>query len=64
MPFLTVSSLMEGQYGVDDICLSLPTIVNSSGIERVLELPLDPEEESGFINSADTLKETTKKLTL
>ncbi|OCL25492.1 L-lactate dehydrogenase [Orenia metallireducens] len=61
---LTVSSLMKGQYGIDDICLSLPTIVNNSGIGKVLDLPLNNEEKEKFVNSAVTLKETAKSLDL
>ena len=40
---LTVSSLLRGEYGLGDICLSLPSVVNRSGIARMLELPLDQE---------------------
>ncbi|WP_018248018.1 L-lactate dehydrogenase [Orenia marismortui] len=61
---LTVSSLMEGQYGIKDTCLSLPTIVNSTGIGKVLDLPLNSKEENKFVESANTLKETAKKLNL
>jgi len=54
---LTVSSQMTGQYGVSDICISLPTIVGSGGAEEVLLLSISPEEEEGFRRSATTLKE-------
>jgi L-lactate dehydrogenase len=53
---LTVSSQMTGQYGVSDICISLPTIVGSGGAEEVLKLNITPEEEQAFRRSADTLK--------
>jgi L-lactate dehydrogenase len=59
---LTVSSLMEGYYGVEDISLSLPTLINSSGIERVLELPLAEKEEKAFKDSAEHLKENFGQL--
>ncbi len=52
---MALSSLMDGQYGVKDICLSLPSVVNANGIERVLELPLSPSEKDGFVRSAETL---------
>ncbi len=61
---LTVSTLMNGQYGVEDICLSLPTIINNSGVNRVLNLPLNEEEKEAFIESADTMRETLDKLNL
>jgi L-lactate dehydrogenase len=54
---LTVSSQMSGQYGVSDICISLPTIVGSGGAEQILKLNITHEEEQAFRHSADTLKE-------
>jgi L-lactate dehydrogenase len=53
---LPVSSLMQGYYGVEDICLSLPTLVNAKGVARVLELPLSQSEQEGFRRSAEILK--------
>lgn len=54
---LTVSSLMSGQYGVDDICVSLPSIVGAHGVEEVLNLTLSNDEEDAFRRSATMLKE-------
>lgn len=54
---LTVSSLIENRYGIDDVCLSLPTIVNSEGVKHVLEVHLDEKEKESLINSAESLKE-------
>ena len=61
---LTISSYMNGQYGVEDICLSLPTIVDSQGVEQVLSLPLNEEEETAFIESAKKLKDIADDLEL
>jgi L-lactate dehydrogenase len=61
---LTVSSLLEGIYGVEDVCLSLPTVVNGSGINRILDLPLNKEEEFLFRKSAETMKNAIKNLDL
>ena len=41
---LTVSSLLTGQYGVSDVCLSLPTIVGAHGVEQILPIPLTDAE--------------------
>ena len=54
---LTVSSPISGQYGVDGIALSLPTIVGRDGIQEVLPLPMSSAEQDAFQNSAQTLKE-------
>jgi len=53
---LSVSSLLDGCYGLSEVCLSLPTVVNRSGIERVLRLELSQEELAGVRHSADVLK--------
>ncbi|HTX99935.1 MAG TPA: L-lactate dehydrogenase [Bacteroidota bacterium] len=59
---LSVSTLMTGQYGVHDICLSLPCVVGANGVEDVLTLNLSPDEEEGFRKSAAKLKETLVSL--
>ena len=59
---LTVSSLMTGQHGVSDICISLPTIIGANGVEEVLELALSPEEEEAFRRSVQVLKERVAEL--
>ncbi len=61
---LTVSSLLHDYYGVDDICLSVPTIVNRNGVREALKLPLTDEEVRIFQSSASTLKNIAKSLTL
>jgi L-lactate dehydrogenase len=61
---LTVSSLLKDYYGVSDICLSVPTIVNKKGIREVLELPLEDEEIKKFQKSASVLKEAAQSLKL
>jgi L-lactate dehydrogenase len=59
---LPVSSLMEGQYGLENVCLSLPTIVGREGVVQVLELPLDDDEVTGLRQCAAVLKEVARSL--
>jgi len=59
---LSVSSLVQGQFGLCDVCLSLPTVVNHRGVERVLQLDLSPEEAEKLENSASVLKATIDRL--
>ncbi|MDP4181034.1 MAG: L-lactate dehydrogenase [Bacillota bacterium] len=59
---LTVSSLIDGQYGLNDICLSLPTLVNRNGIDRILDVPINEQELSLLSKSANALKEVIKSL--
>lgn len=61
---LTVSGLVQGQYGIKDICLSLPCMVNRSGRVRILEVPLNPEEEAALKKSAQMLKSVRDELQL
>jgi L-lactate dehydrogenase len=59
---LSVSSLMTGQYGAKDICLSLPCVVGANGIEEVLTVTMNAEEQRGFADSAQKMKETLRSL--
>lgn len=61
---LTVSSLIEGAYGIDDICLSLPTVVNEKGVLKTVNLALIKQEEKQFQNSAFVLREVVNQLNL
>lgn len=54
---LTVSTMMHGEYGVDDICVSLPAIIGSNGVANVMAPPLTDAEAAGFKSSADSLRE-------
>ncbi len=53
---LTLSSLMHGEYGVEDVCLSVPTILNGKGMHGKLILDLNEEELGKLRHSADVLK--------
>lgn len=59
---LTVCSPLQGQYGVEGIAISLPTIVGRNGIEEVLNLPISDDEAAAFQRSAQTLKERLAQL--
>jgi L-lactate dehydrogenase len=59
---LSVSSLLTGQYGVSDVCLSLPCVVGVNGIEEILPVPMNTEEQAGFCASAEKLKTTLDAL--
>jgi L-lactate dehydrogenase len=52
---LSVSSLVPGYYGIQDLCLSLPCILGRSGIEKTLSLPLASEEIALLQKSAAIL---------
>lgn len=54
---LPVSSMMHGEYGVDDVVLSMPAIVGKNGVETLVPIPLDDEEMQALQESAKTLKQ-------
>lgn len=53
---LTVSTLLQGEYGLKDICLSVPCIVAESGVERIVAARLPPAEQKGLERSAEVLR--------
>lgn len=54
---LTLSSCIHGSYGINDVALSLPSVISSTGIEEVIEIPLTKEERNKLLHSASVLKE-------
>ena len=54
---LTVSTMLNGEYGIDDVCLSLLNVVGSKGAHAKVMLPLNEEEIEALHNSAKVLKE-------
>ncbi|MBO6114222.1 MAG: L-lactate dehydrogenase [Lachnospiraceae bacterium] len=53
---LPVSTLMTGQFGLSDVCLSMPAIVGEKGVDTLLPIELDDKEMAALKASADTLK--------
>lgn len=54
---LPVSSMMHGEYGIEDVVLSMPAIVGKYGIETRVPIDLSEEEIEDLKRSAQTLKE-------
>ena len=54
---LTVSTMLNGEYGIDDVCLSLLNVVGDKGAHAKIMLPLTEEETAALHNSAKVLKE-------
>jgi L-lactate dehydrogenase len=55
---LPVASLVNGPYGIRDVCISVPTVVGRKGVEAQLEIALWPKEVSALQHSAQVLRET------
>ena len=54
---LPIAAPMNGEYGLDDIYIGTPAVINAQGIDRVIEVPLDERETKAMAASAKTLKE-------
>jgi L-lactate dehydrogenase len=61
---LSVSSYIENYYKISDVYLSLPSVIDRGGLERVLHLDLAPSEILGLQNSAAVLKQMIRELGL
>lgn len=61
---LPVSTRLDGQYGLADVCLSLPTIVNGRGVDTVLTPPLTPPEVAALHRSAAAVRDVVRSLQL
>ena len=59
---LPVSTLLKGQYGEDDMYISVPTIIDHSGAKEIVELFLTPNELEEFKASCARLKSFYKDL--
>jgi len=58
---LPVSSLVENYLGIDDVYLSLPSVINKEGVREVLKIELNPQEKQAFKNSADAIKKVIRE---
>ena len=58
----TVSSMMHGEYGIEDVCLSTMTIIGPDGVKGKVPAKLTYEEISKLQHSANALKEVIKNL--
>ncbi len=61
---LTVSTMMHGEYGIDDVCLSLLTAVSNRCANGTILLPLNDDEIAALHNSANSLKSVIKALSI
>ena len=61
---LPVSSLMHGQYGISDIVLSMPAVVDAGGVEQILPVSLDEEERARLHTSAKALRDVIADIEL
>lgn len=59
---MTVSTMMHGEYGIDDVCLSTLNLVGDGGVRGKVNLTLTDDEVAKLRHSADTLKDVISNL--
>ncbi len=59
---LTVSTLLNGEYGIENICLSVPCVVGSGGVKRIITAKLSEDEQKALQTSAGAIKEVIGKI--
>jgi L-lactate dehydrogenase len=60
---LTVSVLLNGEYGLKDVCLSIPCVVSETGAERIIEGRLTEEEMTALHASASIIRQNISEIT-
>ncbi len=53
---LPVSVYVNGEYGLEDICIGLPCCIGRKGIERIIQLELNDQENKALLKSAESIK--------
>jgi malate/lactate dehydrogenase len=61
---LTVSAVLEGEYGLSGVSLGIPCILSQKGIERIFEINLPPDEQAALSRSATVLQGAIASLEL
>jgi malate dehydrogenase len=61
---IPVSTLLEGEYGYEHVCIGVPTIVGTEGIQKIIELKLNDSEQNIFDKGINSIKEAIKALQL
>ena len=54
---LPCAAHLTGQYGVDNLYVGVPVVIGAGGVERIVEIELDPEAKKNFDVSVDAVKE-------
>lgn len=60
---IAVSAILDGEYGQHNICIGVPAIIGSKGIEEVVELHLSEEEQARFAESCAVIRTGIQKVT-
>ncbi|WGH75322.1 malate dehydrogenase [Tenacibaculum tangerinum] len=56
------STLLEGEYGLSDLCIGVPVVLGKDGIEKIVEINLSEEEKTALTASAEAVKNNNAAL--
>lgn len=56
------SLLLEGEYGLNDICFGVPAIIGANGVEKIVEIELNEDEKAKFMEAAEKVREVNGAL--
>jgi len=59
---VSVSTFLQGEYGLSNISIGVPVILGRKGVERILELRLSPNAKKQFMRSASIIKDMMSRL--
>lgn len=59
---LPAVAVLDGEYGLTDICMGVPVVFGEQGMEKVIELPLNAQEAAEFKRSAESVRADLVKL--
>ena len=60
---LPVCAYLQGEYGVDGFYVGVPVVLGGDGVERIIELSLNDEEQVMFDNSVNAVKSLIENMT-
>ena len=60
---LPISIRLNGEFGLDDIAVSVPARIGAQGVDRVVSVQMSAEEKKQFLDAADELRASLKRVT-
>ena len=54
---LPCAAYLQGQYGISDLYVGVPVVIGAGGVERIVEIKLDADEQAAFEKSCDSVRE-------
>ena len=61
---IPISTLLEGEYGENDVCIGVPAIVGANGVEKIVELKLNDFEKSVFTKGINSVKDAIRSFSV